>query len=78
MLGEEGEEHGPGVSALTQERLTSERETGRFLEYTRSILKDAGGATSFSFSDVISIHKRRDVAANAFYHILCKLLCFSP
>ena len=50
-----------------------ERETSQFLDYVRSILKDAGGgANSFSFSDVFAIHKRRDVAASAFYHILCR------
>ncbi|GJJ78810.1 meiotic recombination protein REC8, fungi type [Entomortierella parvispora] len=59
---------GPG---LTQERLALERETSQFLDFVRSILRDAGGAaTSFSFSDVFSIHGRRDVSANAFYHIL--------
>ncbi|KAG0049359.1 hypothetical protein BGZ83_005844 [Gryganskiella cystojenkinii] len=59
------------VTTVTQERMALERETGQFLDYVRLILKDAGGgANSFSFSDVISIHKRRDVAASAFYHIL--------
>ena len=72
-LSRHGEGHFAEGPSLTQERLAFERETSQFLEYVRAILRDAGGASSFSFSDVFSIHGRRDVSANAFYHILCKL-----
>ncbi|KAF9944713.1 hypothetical protein BGZ65_011703, partial [Modicella reniformis] len=53
----------------SQERITLDRETINFLNYIRSILREAN-ARSFSFSDVISVHRRRDVAASAFYHVL--------
>ncbi|KAG0314537.1 hypothetical protein BGZ99_008069, partial [Dissophora globulifera] len=53
----------------TEERRVIERETVNFLSYVRSILREANAA-SFSLSDVISVHHRREVAAAAFYHIL--------
>ncbi|KAF9208556.1 hypothetical protein BGZ49_008423 [Haplosporangium sp. Z 27] len=56
----------PGV---TPSQLVVERETVNFIEYVRSILREAN-TNSFSFEDVITIHRRRDVAASAFYHIL--------
>lgn len=58
-----------GELTATQEHVAFDRETINFLEYVRSILREAN-ATSFSFSDVISVHGRRDVAASAFYHVL--------
>lgn len=62
-------EPGAGELTATQELVAVDRETINFLDYVRSILREAK-ATSFSFSDVISAHRRRDVAAAAFYHIL--------
>lgn len=61
---------GEGTGA-TQERLALEKATANFLTYTRSLLKPLN-ATSFSFKDVIAPHRRKDVAAAAFYHILGK------
>ncbi|KAG0339205.1 hypothetical protein BG000_002629 [Podila horticola] len=48
------------------------QETGKFLKYVRTMLKDAGASpnSSFSFSDVVPLQERRQVAASAFYHIL--------
>ncbi|KAG0063714.1 hypothetical protein BGZ90_002533, partial [Linnemannia elongata] len=56
-------------SGATQERRALERATANFLTYIRSLLKPLNTA-SFSFEDVIAPHRRKDVAAAAFYHIL--------
>lgn len=61
---------GEGTGA-TQERLALEKATANFLTYTRSLLKPLN-ASSFSFEDVITPHRRKDVATAAFYHILGK------
>ncbi|KAF9139030.1 hypothetical protein BGX30_008444 [Mortierella sp. GBA39] len=58
-----------GGTGATQERLAIEKATANFLAYTRSLLKHLN-ATSFSFENVIAPHRRKDVAAAAFYHIL--------
>ncbi|KAG0294730.1 hypothetical protein BGZ96_000566 [Linnemannia gamsii] len=60
---------GGGGTGATQERLALERATANFLGYTRSLLKPLN-VTSFSFEDIIAPHRRKDVAAAAFYHIL--------
>ncbi|KAG0204676.1 hypothetical protein BGX33_008355 [Mortierella sp. NVP41] len=59
---------GGGVGG-TQERVALEKATANFLGYIQSLLKPTN-ATSFSFEEVISPHRRRDVAAAAFYHVL--------
>ncbi|KAI7820839.1 hypothetical protein BC939DRAFT_457077 [Gamsiella multidivaricata] len=64
-MGEQYQEQ-PGE---TLERAIIERETVNFLEYVRSILRDAK-TNSLMFSEVTAAHRRRDVAAAAFYHIL--------
>jgi hypothetical protein len=64
---------GGGGTGATQERLALERATANFLGYTRSLLKPLN-ATSFSFEDIVAPHRRKDVAAAAFYHILGKRL----
>ncbi|KAG9062954.1 hypothetical protein KI688_004554 [Linnemannia hyalina] len=68
VVGGDGSGIGGGTGA-TQERLAIEKATANFLAYTRSLLKHLN-ATSFSFEDVIAPHRRKDVAAAAFYHIL--------
>jgi len=60
-------------SASTQGHIVLDRETVNFLGYVRSILREAN-AKSFSFSDVMSGHRQRSVAASAFYHVLGKIL----
>ncbi|KAF9947309.1 hypothetical protein BGZ70_002749 [Mortierella alpina] len=60
------EELGP-----TQARLVYEQETSNFLEYVRARLKESH-AHSVSFDDLISVQRRRGVAASAFHHVLSK------
>ncbi|KAF9914099.1 hypothetical protein BX616_008981 [Lobosporangium transversale] len=57
------------VSTATQERAAVEQETDNFLNYIRSILREVK-ASSLSLMDLVSTHRRRDVVAAAFYHIL--------
>ncbi|KAI1316107.1 hypothetical protein EDD11_010421 [Mortierella claussenii] len=57
------------ITDVTQDRITVERETINFFTYMQSMIKEAQ-ATFISFSDVISSHRRRNVAASAFYHVL--------
>ncbi|KAF9192299.1 hypothetical protein BGZ50_008661 [Haplosporangium sp. Z 11] len=57
--------------STTQDHQANERETTSFLKYVRSLLKDAD-ANLFLFSDVVAGHRRRDIAASAFYHVLGK------
>ncbi|KAF9149026.1 hypothetical protein BG015_009199 [Linnemannia schmuckeri] len=60
-----------GGTGSAQERLALERATANFLGYIQSLLKPLN-ATSFSFEDIVAPHRRKDVAAAAFYHILGK------
>ncbi|KAF9948351.1 hypothetical protein BGZ72_009721 [Mortierella alpina] len=55
----------------TQTRLAYEQEASNFLEYVRTRLK--GDNVHFvSFDDLISVQRRRNVAASAFHHVLSK------
>ncbi|KAF9132645.1 hypothetical protein BGW39_011672 [Mortierella sp. 14UC] len=65
----EGDGGGGEGSGGIQERLALERATANFLGYARSLLEPLN-TNSFSFEEVIASHRRRDVAAAAFYHIL--------
>lgn len=60
------------AAALDNDATSQPQETGQFLEYVRTMLQDAGASrnSSFSFSDVVPVQERRQVAASAFYHIL--------
>ncbi|KAG0201301.1 hypothetical protein BGX28_005826 [Mortierella sp. GBA30] len=62
-----------GAVATRLYRLAYERETANFLEYARSYIKGSGAGFA-QFSDLIAGHRRRDVAASAFYHILSKYI----
>ncbi|KAF9280370.1 hypothetical protein BGZ68_007292 [Mortierella alpina] len=53
----------------TQARLAYEQEASSFLEYVRTRLK-GDKVHSISFDDLISIQRRRNVAASAFHHVL--------
>lgn len=55
----------------TQARLAYEQEASSFLEYVRTRLK-GDKVHSISFDDLISIQRRRNVAASAFHHVLSK------
>ncbi|KAI9236673.1 MAG: Rec8 like protein-domain-containing protein [Podila humilis] len=60
------------AAGLDNDATSQPQETGKFLEYVRTMLQDAGASrnSSFSFSDVVPVQERRQVAASAFYHIL--------
>lgn len=67
------------ATGLGNDATSQPQETVKFLKYVRTMLKDAGASpnSSFSFSDVVPVQERRQVAASAFYHILgtFNLLC---
>ncbi|KAF9331634.1 hypothetical protein BG006_005518 [Podila minutissima] len=60
------------VTGLGNDATSQPQETVKFLKYVRTMLKDAGASPNswFSFSDVVPVQERRQVAASAFYHIL--------
>ncbi|KAG0039887.1 hypothetical protein BGZ82_006292 [Podila clonocystis] len=63
-----GSEDAAGLDDATSQP----QETGKFLKYVCTMLKDAGASpnSSFLFSDVVPVQERRQVAAAAFYHFL--------
>lgn len=60
------------AAGLDNNATSQPQETGKFLKYVRTLLQDAGVSrnSSFSFSDLVPVQERRQVAASAFYHIL--------